>query len=300
MSGFGDNIHISNQKTPYINKTGQLRGIEESKLKDRKNSFKSFKEWLCNIPLFGGFFKRLFKRKVEGFDPNRETRGIDLDAPIEECLPSLVDAAQEGTPKLLADVLLRLERNNSNETFIKEKFIALDSLVKEAKSKDGNLDDLVWVLNYLNSEDRKDLLINSKNEVLALLVSKAKDRTPEYLAEVLVRVPRKAYVGLNSDNLNTVITNFKNGVVVCPVAAAKTKPGHLAHMLSKFNSGDLKNVLTNTANGVLSFIVKAAQEERPAILEDVIIKLDPRDLTAILNSNRALDFSSFGLYACQA
>jgi hypothetical protein len=49
-------------------------------------------------------------------------------------------------------------------------------------------------------------------------------------------------------------------------------------------------VLTNTANGVLSFIVKAAQERHPAILEEVIVKLDPRDLNAILDSNTALDF----------
>jgi hypothetical protein len=110
------------------------------------------------------------------------------------------------------------------------------------------------------------------------------------LATVLVGVPKKAYIGHNPDDLNTVIANSKNGVLACLVAAAKTKPGHLADMFSKLNPGDLKNVLTNTANGVFSFIVEAAQERRLVILEEVIVTLDPRDLNAILDSNIALDF----------
>jgi hypothetical protein len=77
---------ISNQETTDINKTSQLQGKQESKLKDRKILFKSFKEFLCKCTFFGRFLKSLDGRTVEM---------VDVNTPINGRLSSLVDNAKK-------------------------------------------------------------------------------------------------------------------------------------------------------------------------------------------------------------
>jgi hypothetical protein len=84
-------------------------------------------------------------------------------------LASFVKAAEEGNPEPLLYVFHGLKPKVLNMVLTNVTNGVLDFLVKEAKAKDGHVEALVWVFNYPNSEDRKDLLINSKTEVLACL-----------------------------------------------------------------------------------------------------------------------------------
>jgi hypothetical protein len=151
---------IRNLKIPGVSEGAPLQGSNKAGPLRKHNIFhrKKFKELLCNIPFFGGLFKRLFNRKVEVIDPN---------AQIEERLPSLVKAAQEGNPQHLTDALLRLESKALKEVFIDGKNGILDLLVEDKTSEP-----LVWVLSRLDPDSLNEVLSHSNNKILNLLVEK--------------------------------------------------------------------------------------------------------------------------------